>query len=106
MRPTATIRRPSASSRANGNPARTSAGVGGRFEVAVPGWVGTTFQSRTCPASPSSASTRWTIVAVASAGPEPVSWRSEVNGMPEIRAPRYPGASPTSRIGAPARASR
>lgn len=36
----------------------------------------------------SSASTRWTIVAVASAGPAPVSWRSEVNGMPEIRAPR------------------
>ena len=37
---------------------------------------------------PSSARTRCTIVAVASAGPDPVSCRSEVNGRPEIRAPR------------------
>ena len=52
-------------------PAATSAGVGRRFDVSVPGWVGTTFQSRTSSATPSSASTRWTIVAVASAGPRP-----------------------------------
>ena len=37
---------------------------------------------------PSSASTEWTMVAVASAGPVPVSWRSEVRGMPEMRVPR------------------
>jgi hypothetical protein len=86
--PTATTRRPSARASANGSPAATSAAVGGRFEVAVPGCVGTTFQSSTSPARPSSASTRWTIVAVASAGPLPVSWRSEVNGIPETRAPR------------------
>jgi hypothetical protein len=30
----------------------------------------------------------WTIVALASAGPLPVSWRSEVKGIPETRAPR------------------
>ena len=56
--------------------------------IAVPGWVGTTFQRSTRSARPSSASTRCTIVAVASAGPVPVSWRSDVNGMPEMRAPR------------------
>ena len=28
------------------------------------------------------------VVALASAGPRPVSWRSDVNGMPETRAPR------------------
>ena len=53
--------------------------------IAVPGWVGTTFQRRTSLSIPSSASTAWTIVAVASAGPVPVSWRSEVSGMPETR---------------------
>ena len=37
---------------------------------------------------------------VASARPRPVSWRSEVKGMPETRAPRYPAASPTSSTGA------
>ena len=56
--------------------------------VAVPGCVGTTFHSSTSSSSSSSARTRWTIVAVASPGPSPVSWRSEVNGMPETRAPR------------------
>jgi hypothetical protein len=45
--PIATIRRPSARAWANGSPAATSAGVGGRFELSVPGWVGTTFQSNT-----------------------------------------------------------
>ena len=40
------------------------------------------------PRRPSAASTRCTIVALASAGPEPVSWRSDVNGMPLTRAPR------------------
>ena len=48
----------------------------------------------------------WTIVAVASAGPVPVNWRSEVSGIPETRAPRQPGASATSRIDAPRRSSR
>ena len=61
---------------------------GARFDVAVPGGVGTTFQSSTRSPTPSSPSTRWTIVAVASAGPAPVSCRSDVNGMPETRAPR------------------
>ena len=65
-----------------------SARVGARFDVSLPGCVGTTFQSSTSSARPSSASARCTIVAVASAGPLPVSWRSEVNGMPETRAPR------------------
>ena len=64
----------------------TSALVGRRFEVAVPGCVGTTFQQTA--SSPSSASVRRTIVALASAGPVPLSCRSEVNGMPETRAPR------------------
>ena len=59
---------------------RTSARVGRRFDVAVPGCVGTTFQSSTSSATPSSASTRCTIVALASAGPAPVSCRSDVNG--------------------------
>ena len=58
----------------------TSARVGRRFDVAVPGCVGTTFQSSTSSSTPSSSSTRCTIVALASAGPVPVSWRSEVNG--------------------------
>ena len=62
--------------------------VGRRFAVAVPGCVGTTFQRSTASASSSSASTRWTIVAVASPGGAPVSCRSDVNGMPETRAPR------------------
>ena len=62
--------------------------VGGRFELSVPGCVGTTFQRRTSLSIPSSASTAWTMVAVASAGPVPVSWRSEVRGMPEMRVPR------------------
>ena len=44
--------------------AGSSAGAPGRC-----GCVGTRFQSSTASASPSSASTRWTIVAVASAGP-------------------------------------
>ena len=62
---------------------------GGRFELRrCRGCVGTTFQSRTSSSIPSSASVRWTIVAVASAGPLPVSWRSDVNGRPETRAPR------------------
>ena len=38
--------------------------------------------------APSSPSTRWTMVAVASPGPSPLSWRSLVNGIPETRAPR------------------
>lgn len=78
-------------------PAATSAHVGARFDVGVPGCVGTTFQSRTSSATPSSSSTRCTIVAVASAGPAPVSWRSDVNGMPETRVPRYPGAARRGR---------
>ena len=53
-----------------------------------PGWVGTTFQSTTSSSRPSSARTRWTTVALTSAGPRPVSWRSEVNGIPLTRAPR------------------
>jgi hypothetical protein len=44
--------------------------------------------------------------AVASPGGCPVSCRSDVKGMPETRAPRYPAASPTSSSGASARASR
>ena len=68
--------------------ASISARVGWRFDSAVPGCVGTRFQSRTPSSSPSSASVRCTIVAVASAGPLPDSWRSDVNGIPETRAPR------------------
>src|SRR5947207_1196936 len=45
-------------------------------------------EESTSSSTPSSASTRWTIVAAASAGPEPVSWRSEVKGIPLTRAPR------------------
>ena len=37
---------------------------------------------------PSSTSVLWTIVALASAGPAPVTCRSDVNGSPETRAPR------------------
>src|SRR5262245_7144343 len=87
-------------------PAATSRRLGVRFDVDVPGCVGTTFQRRTSSASASSSSTRWTTVAVASVGPDPVSWRSDVNGMPETRAPRYPGASPTRTSEASARRSR
>ena len=87
------------SSSRNGRAASISLRVGGRFDVAVPGCVGTTFQSRTSSSRPSSPSTRWTMVALASAGPEPVSWRSDVNAIPLTRAPRYPAASPTTRIG-------
>ena len=68
-RPIATTRRPAASSRRNGPTARSRLRVGGRFDSAVPGCVGTRFQSRTPSSSPSSASVRCTIVAVASAGP-------------------------------------
>ena len=69
----------------------TSARVGRRFVAGGRDGVdvsGTTFQQSASSSSPSSASTRWTIVAVASAGPRPVSCRSEVNGIPETRAPR------------------
>src|SRR6266508_80251 len=62
-RPTATMRRPERSSSRNGREASISARVGRLFELAVPGWVGTTFQQRT--SSSSSMRTRWTIVAVA-----------------------------------------
>src|SRR5579884_1492940 len=86
--PTATTRLSRASSRAKTTPSATSRAVGRRFEVAVPGCVGTTFHSSTCSARPSSRSTRRTTVAVASAGPVPVTCRSEVNGIPEMRAPR------------------
>ena len=86
--PIAITRRPSESSARNGAPASISTRVGGRFELSVPGCVGTTFQRRTSLSIPSSASTAWTMVAVASAGPVPVSWRSEVRGMPEMRVPR------------------
>jgi hypothetical protein len=62
--------------------------VGRRFDASVPGCVGTTFQSSTSSSTPRAASTRWTIVAVASAGPAPVSCRSDVKGIPLMRAPR------------------
>src|SRR5581483_7813462 len=106
MRPTATTSRPGVSSSRNGCAASISARVGRRFDDGVPGCVGTTFQSRTSSATPSSSSTRWTIVAEASAGPAPVSCRSDVNGMPLTRAPRYPAASPTSTTVAFARERR
>src|SRR5262249_54458476 len=105
-RPTATTVRPAASCRATEMPAATSARVGRRAGPAAPGWVGTAFQSTTSSSQPRSASTRWTTVAVASAGPSPVSWRSEVSGMPDTRVPRYPGASPTTSTAALARSSR
>ena len=85
-RPTARTRRPRLSSSRNGSDFLTSAAVGRRFDVGVPGCVGTTFQQRA--ASSSSSRVRRTIVAVASAGPLPDSWRSDVNGIPETRAPR------------------
>jgi hypothetical protein len=105
-RPTEITCRPIASRRANGRPAAISPRVGLRFPDSCPGCVGTTFQSRTCLSSSSSASARWTIVAVASAGPLPVSCRSEVSGIPETPVPRYPGASPTTRRCVSARSSR
>lgn len=85
-RPTARIRRPAAISARKGLAAETSARVGRRFDDGVPGCVGTTFQQTA--SSPSSPRARWTIVALASPGPRPVSWRSEVKGIPETRAPR------------------
>ena len=54
-----------------GAPGLDLARVGARFDRSSPGrcgWVGTTFQRRTSSPSPSSASTRWTIVALASRG--------------------------------------
>src|SRR5262249_5601786 len=105
-RPTATIRRQPESSGANETPAAISARFGRRLERASPGCVGTAFQSSTSSSQPRSASTPWTTVAVASAGPSPVSWRSEVSGMPDTRVPRYPGASPTTSTAALARSSR
>src|ERR1041385_3044917 len=87
-RPTAIAVRPCVSSSRNGEEAATSARVGRRFEVSLPGCVGTTFQSSTSSSTSSRASTRCTMVAVASAGPAPVSWRSDVNGIPLTRAPR------------------
>ena len=89
-RPTASTRRPSATRSTNGSPAAISAAVGRRFEDATPGrcgCVGTRFQSSTSSAIPSSASVRCTIVALSSAGPVPVSCRSEVNAIPETLAP-------------------
>ena len=67
--PTPITRRPCESSARKGALASISRRVGARFEHAVPGWVGTTFQSSTSLSIPSSASTAWTIVAVASEGP-------------------------------------
>jgi hypothetical protein len=81
-------RRRRASAREKRSPAAISAHVGVRFDVAVPGCVGTMFQSSTSSSTPSSHSVAWTIVALASAGPSPVSCRSDVNGMPLTRAPR------------------
>ena len=82
-RPTAIATRPRVTSSRNGAAASTSARVGRAIRASrVPGCVGTTFQSSTSSSTPSPASTRWTIVALASAGPEPVSWRSDVNANP------------------------
>ena len=89
-RPTASTRRPSATRSTNGSPAAISAAVGRRFDDETPGrcgCVGTRFQSSTSSAIPSSASVRCTIVALSSAGPVPVSCRSEVNAIPETLAP-------------------
>ena len=105
-RPTGTTSRPTASSSRKGRAPAISVAFGRRFEAGSPGrcgCVGTTFQRRTSSSMQSSASTRWTIVAVASAGPVPVSCRSDVKGTPLTRAPRYPAASPTRRIGTSAR---
>ena len=68
-RPTAITVRPSVSSSRNGTAATTSPLVGRRFDVSLPGCVGTTFHSSTSSATPSFARTRWTIVAVASGRP-------------------------------------
>ena len=46
-RPTGTTRRPRASSHTNGSPDSISLRLGRRFDASSPGWVGTTFQSRT-----------------------------------------------------------
>ena len=89
-RPTARTRRPSATGSTNGRPAAISAAVGRRFDPETPGrcgCVGTRFQSNTSSAMPNSSSVRWTIVALSSAGPVPVSCRSEVNAIPETLAP-------------------
>ena len=56
--PIAIARRPSESSARNGALASISARVGGRFELSVPGCVGTTFQRRTSLSIPSSAEHR------------------------------------------------
>src|SRR2546430_5026302 len=63
QRPTATTRRPRASSQAKGRPASISARRGRPVEGALPGWGGTTLPSRTPPSDPRFARTRWTIVA-------------------------------------------
>ena len=63
-------RRPSASSVDEARARRRSPRASGAGCTSrCPGCVGTTFQSSTSSSRPSSASTRWTIVAVASAGP-------------------------------------
>ena len=74
--------------RGTGGTRRSRRGSGGGSTPPSPDASGTTFQSRTSFSTPSSARTRCTIVALASAGPVPVSCRSDVNGMPLTRAPR------------------
>ena len=107
IRPTGTTRRPRASSRANGSPAAISARVGRRFERLVAGMGRHDVPEQHVVRERRARRARaWTTVAVASAGPLPVSCRSEVSGIPDTRVPRYPGASATSRTAAPGRARR
>ncbi len=77
----------SASSSAKTRPAATSPRVGGAVRRRRAGMGRNDVPEEDASARPSSASTRCTIVAVASAGPSPVSCRSDVNGIPEMRAP-------------------
>ena len=87
--PTAITRRPSESSARNGALASISARVGAPVR-ARGARDASARRSRGGRRSRSRAprATAWTIVAVASAGPVPVSCRSEVRGMPETRVPR------------------
>ena len=113
IRPTATTRRPRASSQANGSPAAISARVGRRFEASSPGWVGTTFQSSTSLPEAELGERPLHDRRRRLGRPAPVSCRSEVNGIPDTRVPRYPGprrraarcAGPRLEIGASRRRS-
>ena len=91
-RPTASdapaARRARSSERQPGRRPRRAVGAAVRVSRSPAGASARRSSRSTSSSRPSSASVRCTIVALASAGPVPVSCRSEVNGMPETLAPR------------------